>query len=306
MSEIPVAPADLDDPRLRYWVQGARPHTLKLIVAPLIVGLALAWHLTGQIALLPSLAALASALLIQIATNIANDAADGARGLDGPGRLGPPRITGLGLLSPAEMRQGALIATAGAMLFGLVCAWFGGWPILLAGLASIAAGWAYSYGPRPISMSPFGEVFVIAFFGLVATAGMLWLAGRVFAPSALALGLAIGLPAAAVLTVNNHRDRHQDALNGRRTIPILIGEPRTHAFYAAELVAAPLIAAAALWPLRPAGAVLVLAALPLALWLARDLARTPISVRLNRCLANTARFQVVLAGLIALALAGLP
>lgn len=304
MSEVPARPADLGEARLRYWVQGARPQTLMLIVSPMLAGVAYAYALAGRIAVLPVLAAFCSALLIQIATNLANDAADGAKGLDGAGRLGPPRITGSGLMSPAEMQAGAVFASLGAVLFGLVCVWSGGWPIISIGVASLAAGWLYSYGPRPISATPLGEIFVTLFFGIIATAGMVWLAaGRVDA-AALLLGLAIGLPAAAVLTVNNHRDRHQDRLNGRRTLAILIGEIWTLRLYAALLLLAPCCAALALLPLSPMGALLTLALMPVALLLARELSALRIGSALNLALANTARFQLALAVLVSLILVG--
>lgn len=304
MSEVPARPGDLAETRLRYWVEGARPQTLKLIVAPMLVGVAYAYSLAGRIAVLPVLAAFVSALLIQVATNLANDAADGARGHDGAGRLGPPRITGSGLMTPAETQAGAILASLGAALFGLVAVWSGGWPIVGIGVASLAAGWLYSYGPRPIAATPLGEVFVIVFFGVVATSGMVWLAiGRLDA-TALALGLAIGLPAAAVLTVNNHRDRHQDRLNGRRTLAILIGEAKTRHLYAALLLASPALLALALLGTGRWGASLMLLALPVAVLLARDLGRTPIGVRLNLCLANTAKFQLGLAVLASLILVG--
>jgi 1,4-dihydroxy-2-naphthoate octaprenyltransferase len=219
--------------RALLWVRGARPRTLFISLAPILVGFAQASTLTDNLAVLPVFAAAIAALAIQIATNLANDAADGARGGDGPGRLGPERLTGAGLMPAATVAAGALAATLVAVLFGAVAIWHGGWPILAIGVAALLAGWGYSYGPRPISASPLGEVFVVLFFGVAAVVGTVWLgAGRVDATT-LVLGVAIGLPAAAVLTANNHRDRIEDARNGRRTLAILIGEKRTVALYKA-------------------------------------------------------------------------
>lgn len=284
------------------WLRGARPRTLFISFAPILVGFAHATTLTPVVAKLPVFAAAISALAIQIATNLANDAADGARGGDGPARLGPQRLTGARLMPASTVAGGALAATLIAALFGAIAVFHGGWPILAIGVASLLAGWGYSYGPRPISASPLGEIFVVLFFGVAAVTGTVWLgAGRVD-PTTLLLGLAIGLPAAAVLTVNNHRDRVEDAGNGRRTLAIRLGPERTVALYAGELVAASLIAAVALAPLTMIGAGVVAASAVGALLLARRLAATPVGRAINLRLADTARFQAILALLVALVL----
>ncbi len=287
---------------LGLWIRAVRPRTLTISVAPILVGVAHAAAGFGRVALVPVAAATLSALAIQIATNLANDAADGERGLDGPRRLGPERVTGARLMSAGDVRRGAVVATLVAIVAGLVAVASGGLPILLIGIASVLAAWAYSNGPRPISGTPFGEIFVVAYFGVAAVVGIEWLAaGAVVWDSAL-LGIAVGLPAAGVLTVNNHRDRVEDERNGRRTLAILAGERGAAAIYAAELLAAVALAAVAVG--SALGALIVgLAAVP-AVVLAVKLARMPIGRELNGRLGATAGFQLLLAGLIAAALLG--
>lgn len=290
--------------RFGLWVRAARPRTLSLSVAPILVGVAHAHATFGRLAWTPVLAATLSALAIQIATNLANDAADGARGLDGPRRLGPQRMTGSGLMSADEVRRGAIVATLLAVGSGLVAVAFGGLPILLIGVASIIAAWAYSNGPRPISGTPLGELFVVAYFGVAAVCGIEWLAAARVSPVAVLLGVAIGLPAAAVLTVNNHRDRVEDARNGRRTLAILLGARGAIALYAGELLGAVALAAATV--ATPAAAVAIgLLAVP-AVVAARRLAALPIGRALNDRLGATTGFQLLLAAAIAFVhLAGL-
>lgn len=298
MSDLTLAPSG----RLGLWIRAVRPRTLTISLAPILVALAEAHAAAGRIAWMPVVAATIAALAIQIATNLANDATDGERGLDGPRRLGPTRMTGSGLMSAAEVRRGAIVATLIAALCGLVAVWYGGVPILLIGIASIAAAWAYSGGPRPISGTPLGEIFVVACFGVAAVVGIEWLAVRMVTVHAVLVGVAIGLPAAAVLTVNNHRDRVEDEANGRRTLAILLGPGRTVALYAAETVGAVLLAAS----LAPdgRGAALVALALAPASLIAWRLTRVPIGRALNAHLGATAGFQMVLAILMAMALGG--
>jgi 1,4-dihydroxy-2-naphthoate octaprenyltransferase len=139
---------------------------------------------------------------------------------------------------------------------------------------------------------------------VAAVAGIEWLAAAAIAPSALVLGVAIGLPAAAVLTVNNHRDRVEDARNGRRTLAILLGERRSKALYAAELVGAVALGAVAVASQGTAATFLVAACVVQALVLAVKLARMPVDRALNGRLAATAGFQTMLAMVIAVALIG--
>ena len=290
--------------RLGLWIRAVRPRTLSISLAPIVVGVAHAWAIFGRVAILPVVAATISALAIQIATNLANDAADGERGHDGPARLGPERVTGTRLMSAGEVKRGAIVATAVAALFGLVAVIHGGAPILMIGLASILAGWAYSNGPLPISATPTGEFFVVACFGVAAVVGIEWLASDAVGAAAVTLGIAIGLPAAAVLTVNNHRDRVEDARNGRRTLAILVGERGSHLLYGFELVAAVGIAATVVAPGGVAVTLLVAACGVPAVVLAVKLARMPVGRDLNGRLAATAGFQTMLAMVIAVALIG--
>lgn len=275
-------------PRAVLWVIAARFKTVSLSLMPVLAG---SWLAAGQGGWRPdvAVAAMLAAAAIQIGTNLWNDAADAARGVDRDDRLGPPRMTALGLLDGAMVRRGALAAFGVAVLAGLYLVGIGGWPIVLIGLASLAFGYLYSMGPVPMSGLPFGEALVILFFGLVAVSGTAWLQGVApFTPQTLALGLVIGFPAAAVLMLNNHRDRAQDARAGRRTLAILLGERGARLVYFALLLAG-LGIAAAFWP----GLTLIPAA-AMALWLGHAMWHWPVSTRLNRLLAQTAGYQILL------------
>jgi 1,4-dihydroxy-2-naphthoate octaprenyltransferase len=138
-------------------------------------------------------------MFIQLGTNMHNDAVDSERGGDGPDRVGPPRVTAMGLLSASNVKRGAAACFTMAATMGLYLVLVGGWPILLLGVLSIVAGWAYNGGPLPIAYTPLGEIFVIAFFGVGAVGGTYWLCTDYLGPAAVAAGLALGLLAAAVL-----------------------------------------------------------------------------------------------------------
>ena len=142
-----------------------------MAAVPVAVGGALAWSLGSGVDHLTFAVTMACAILIQIGTNLFNDASDGLRGADGPDRLGPLRITGAGLATARQVRRAALTCFVLALAAGLYLVTVGGMFILVIGLASLAAGYAYSSGPRPLSYGPWGEAYVVGFFGIIAVAG---------------------------------------------------------------------------------------------------------------------------------------
>ncbi|PPQ40253.1 1,4-dihydroxy-2-naphthoate prenyltransferase [Rhodoblastus acidophilus] len=287
-------------PLFSTWIGAMRPRTLTMALAPVLVGAALAWLVAGKTHLAATLVAMLSAGCIQIATNLFNDAKDFERGGDGPDRLGPVRAAASGLLEPAAIKRAAVGAFALAACGGVYLIAVGGWPILLLGLASIVSGWAYTGGPWPISYSPFGEIFVIAFFGLAAVCGTYWLCAGELALAPVLAGCAVGLFAAGVLMVNNFRDAAADARVGRRTLAIVAGPARARWLFAAMMLApfallAPLAGAA-----PPNHMVVALGALPLAAMQARRLFVERPGPGLNGLLAQTAQTQALFSVLLCL------
>jgi len=284
------------------WIMAARPRTLALSMTPVCVGTALAYATAVQIRWPAVFAALLGSILIQIGTNLHNDASDSEKGGDGPDRIGPMRVTSSGLLSVVTVKRGAILLFAGAALIGLYLVAVGGWPILLLGLASIGAGWAYTGGPRPIAYTPFGELVVVAFFGLGAVCGTYWLSAASLSVAAAEAGLMLGVIAAAILLVNNHRDVAEDRRVGRRTLAIVAGPHLTVAIYA-TLVLSPFALLPLLRSATTHGLVwLPLAALPAAVALARDLANEPSGRGLNVILFRTVQLQVLFTALLCVGL----
>ena len=279
------------------WWKAARPRTLSLAAVPVVVGVALAHH--DGVELKPGifLLTLGAALLIQAATNLLNDAEDAGRGNDGPDRLGPQRVTGSGLATPRAVKRAATLLFALALLAGIALVVAGGWPILALGLAALLAGWAYSGGPRPLSHTPYGEVFVVGFFGVAAVVGTFYLQAGHDTSEAWITGLALGLHAAAVLIMNNIRDREADTRAGRRTLAILLGRPRALAVYRGLMLLPFLL----LWlALGISGVGLAWIALPVCAWLAWRVGAQVGGPAMNRQMALTAAAQLLLGGLLAL------
>ena len=208
--------------KVEVWLLAARPKTLPAAAAPVVVGTAVA--ISEQVfSLLPALAALLGALFIQIGTNFANDVFDFKKGADTTERLGPMRVTQVGLLTPRQVMMGMWLTFGLASVAGLYLIWIGGWPIVAIGVLSIISGIAYTGGPFPLGYKGLGDLFVFIFFGLVAVCGTYYVQAGSVTMSALALGVAVGALSVAILTVNNLRDVDNDRRAGKRTLVVRMG-----------------------------------------------------------------------------------
>lgn len=283
------------------WLTAARPATLSASVAPVLVGTAAGVRDAGFRPVVFA-AALTAALLIQVATNLANDVFDHQRGADTAERLGPVRVTQSGLLSPQQVRLGAYATFAAAAFIGLYLVYVGGWPILAIGAASIVAGLAYTGGPWPLGYHGLGDLFVFLFFGLAAVLGSCYLqAGRLNSTAAVA-AVPVGMTVTAILVVNNLRDIETDRRSGKRTLAVRLGD-RTTRWQYATLVTAPyafLLAIIALtaspWP------ALAVSTLPMGLFLACSVLSGARGRDLNPVLKRTAQLHLAYGALLALGL----
>ena len=312
MSEVAIA-IDVRPGSFRAWVLACRPATLTAALAPVLVGTAVAYA-AGGARPGPALAALLGAVLIQIATNFANDVFDHEKGADTHERLGPTRATQSGLLSARQVRAGMLVTIALTIPVGLYLAAVGGPTIVAIGIASILSGVAYTGGPYPLGYHGLGDVFVFVFFGLVAVCGTAFVQLLAVPPLAWLASVPVGAIATAVLVVNNVRDRDTDVRAGKRTLAVRLGRRAGVVEYALLFAAAYAVPAAlALAPVRawalpghPADAapwmLLPLITLPVAIRLTRTLATTD-GRPLNACLAATAKLLLAFSVLFAAGLA---
>ena len=274
------------------WVLAARPKTLPAALAPVLVGTAVAYGVGGFRAG-PALAAALGALLLQVGSNLANDVYDFERGADREGRTGPLRVTQAGLLTPGQVRAGMAVVFGAAILVGLYLTAVAGWPVIVIGLAAIAAAIAYTGGPYPLGYNGLGELFVLLFFGFAAVCGTAFVQAGYVPAQAWPAGFAAGCLTTAILVVNNVRDIEQDRISGKRTLPVRFGREWGVAEFIALVAVSFLVPSALVAAGRaPRTLLLVLVAVPLAVPLVRSL-REERGPALNRTLAGTARLLLV-------------
>jgi len=209
---------------LEAWQIAVRTRTLWIATVPVFVGTSLAYLSSGRVDVLFASLALVASILLQAIANLQNDVGYTARGGETGTRVGLPRATSSGLLTPREVRLAIVLAVAATILIGLplVARW--GIPVLVMGLASVAAALGYMGGPRPIAYTPLGELLVFIFFGLIAVAGSGYIqlgvvtaamlvagAALVQRPSPLTTGLLVAVTALSVTANFGDRQRADTA-----------------------------------------------------------------------------------------------
>ncbi|MDE0035175.1 MAG: 1,4-dihydroxy-2-naphthoate polyprenyltransferase [Deltaproteobacteria bacterium] len=219
------------------WILAARPKTLWASISPVVIGIAMAFG-DGGFHAPAALVALACSVLIQVATNFANDLFDYEKGADTEARQGPMRVTQAGLVTPGMMKRGIFAVLMLTLLGGLYLIWRGGWPAALIGVLSVTAGLLYTGGPRPLGYLGLGDLFVLIFFGPVAVAGTYYVQALTVNATVIIAGLAPGLLSVAILAVNNLRDADEDRRTGKRTLAVRFGPGFTRAEYIIAVVVA--------------------------------------------------------------------
>jgi len=277
------------------WILGARPRTLPAAIAPVLVASSLAG---GEFNWLRAALALKVSLWLQIGVNFANDFSDGVKGSD-ENRIGPMRLVASGLATARSVKLAAFISFSIASMCGLWLAIMTSPILIIVGVISIAAAWSYTGGRKPYGYSGFGEISVFIFFGLVATVGSYYVQTEKITAMSFIVAVPMGALACAILAINNLRDLTQDALVGKKTLAVRIGDMAARRAFVALLVIAH---TAAIATFRPA-AFLTLFIAPLTFSLARQVMSGVSGANLIPLLGKTGKLQLIFALLFAAALA---
>lgn len=299
-----AAPAPAAPPSgIKKWLMAIRVPTLPAAVVPVLVGSATALGTDAAVFKpIAFVAALLASLLIQIGTNLANDYFDHQKGADTHERLGPVRVTQSGLIPPATVRNAMILCFALAALCGVYLIMVGGWPILVIGVLSIAAGILYTGGPFPLGYNGLGDVFTFIFFGVVAVMGTDYLHTEQFRGVAFLASLPVAMLVTAIIVVNNLRDAPTDRKAGKRTLAVIFGERFARTEYALLVIGAFLILPVVwMWGGASPFSMLAWLSAPLAMPLL-DAVGKDHGKALNAALRGTARLHMLFGALLALGL----
>lgn len=223
---------------MKHWLHAFRLRTLPLAMSSIITGSALAvFHHAFQWPVF--VLALVTAILLQVLSNLANDLGDHLHGTDNEVRVGPQRAVQSGAISTVAMKRAMWICGSLSFISGIALIVIAlGLSIitlvfLLIGLLAIGAAVKYTFGSNPYGYAGFGDISVLLFFGFVGVIGTYYLHTASFSAATVLPAIGIGLLSTAMLNLNNMRDIHGDAGNGKRTLVVRMGSARAKGYHAA-------------------------------------------------------------------------
>jgi hypothetical protein len=190
-------------------------HTFPTAAAPVIVAIGLAYH-DGVFAPIPALVAFLAGWLIQFAGVVTDNYENLVQQPED--REHPELVNAVksGLLTLSGLRTTILVCYGLALVAGVHLVTVGGAPVVVIGLASILASWAYSAGPWPVGRHGWADPLFFVFFGIVSVMGTYyvqaaavngtanWAQGFPF--TAFAVSLPIGALITNILIIDDIRD----------------------------------------------------------------------------------------------------
>lgn len=216
--------------KLRAWFSAARLRTLPLSISGILTAGGAAM-LAEQFDITILILAILTTLGFQVLSNFANDYGDGVKGTDNKDRVGPARAMQSGLLTAKELKYGMIVTSFITLFLAslLIFIAFGNENFILSlvffnlGIAAIVAAITYTVGKNAYGYRALGDVFVFLFFGLVGVMGCYFLFTQTLTSFVALPAITIGLLSAAVLNLNNMRDRVEDKKVNKNTLAVVLG-----------------------------------------------------------------------------------
>lgn len=267
------------------WLQTSRVKSLLISTISVATGAAVAaWERHTSAALV---LAWMAAVAAQAGTNLINVSFNYKAGdLLAPGALADPLGSSApvrsGLLTPQQVRRGALLCFAASVACGAALAWLVDPRLLWLGIPGLLAGYYYAAPPVRLAYLGLGVITVFVFMGPVMVAGSYSVASARVSSGAWAAAIAVGLTAAAVMHVNDLRDYAGDVAHGKQTLSTILGRSGASWLMAAMLGGAyAAIAAAVALRMLPLASLVVLLSAPMAARMTRLVFVERDPVRLN-------------------------
>ena len=207
-------------------------HTLPTAIAPALVAIGLAHH-DGVFAAGPAALAFMAGWLIQFGGLVTDNYENLRREPDDREHPELVQAVASGLVSLAILRA-TIVATYGlAVIVGFALLAMAGWPVIVIGVLSILASWAYSAGPWPVGRHGCADPLFFLFFGTMSVIGAYYVqATTVLGPehwrqalplTAVAASLPVGALITDILIIDDIRDRDFDVVKGKNTIAVRFG-----------------------------------------------------------------------------------
>lgn len=215
-----------------------RPKFYTASVLPVLVGTAWAAAAHHSFDGLLFTLAIVATVLAHGATNVYNDVTDDASGNDpsNVGRIYPytggSRFIQNGVLSREAMFRLAMVLGLAALAIGVWMTFVRGIGVMVLGLLGLAIGWLYSKPGIQLAGRGVGEFATAVGLGALPAIGATWLQSGVVDGGIVLLATCVSVWVALILLVNEVPDSASDALVGKRTLAVRLGEGGVRVLYA--------------------------------------------------------------------------
>lgn len=261
---------------LRTWLLAVRPWAYSASIAPVALGTALVFY-SGHIICWPLFfLTLIGVVCFHTAANLLNDCFDHRRGLDTEVYPMSGAIV-RGLLGENQVVRAALIFAAIGTACGLALVYACGWIILLLGVLGAGLVFGYTRSGFCFKYAGLGDSAIFIAFGVLPVFGTYWVQTQTFSWLPIMWSLPLVSFTVGILHANNWRDISSDTIKTCRTMASILGQQGSKVYYRILIIGPFVLVFVYLFlarathrpQLAPLTSLLVLAALPMAIKLAK-------------------------------------
>ncbi|MBI4618590.1 MAG: 1,4-dihydroxy-2-naphthoate octaprenyltransferase [Desulfobacterales bacterium] len=215
-----------DREKVKAWIQASRPPFFIATLIPLTIGWILAAH-KGDWHIRRFLLVILGALMVHLATNLANDYFDHLQGTDAGESIGGSRVIQEGKISPNALAGAIVLAYSLASLVAFyLMITLNLWAMLPLLLLALFSSIFYVAPPIRYGYRGLGELFVGINMGPTMVVGTYWVIAGKPGWEPFYISLTVGLMVAAILYYQSLPDMKTDAAAGKNTLAVLLGKKR--------------------------------------------------------------------------------
>jgi len=222
---------------LTTWIMATRPQFFTVIILPIALGTAIAWHSQKVFLPLYFCLSLLAGILIHASINVLNDYFDHLNKSDEFNETpltpfaGGSRMIQKGIFSAAETYRYGMLLLIMAVSIGLFLVWARGLTLLWIGLIGVLSGYFYSAPPFSFQSRGLGEILVGLNFGILAVLGAYYVQTQTLTLVAVIAALPLAILVMAILYINEFPDYAADKEAGKKTLIVRLGKVRARPIY---------------------------------------------------------------------------
>ena len=222
---------------LSTWIMATRPQFFTVIVLPIILGTAIAWHSQGTFLPFYFGLSLLAGIFTHASINVLNDYFDHLNKTDDLNQTpltpfaGGSRMIQKGILTATETYRFGLLLLIIAVSIGLFLVWARGLSLLWIGVIGILSGYFYSAPPFSLQSRGLGELLVGLNFGILAVLGAYYVQTQTLSLASLIAALPLTGLVAAILYINEFPDYVADKQAGKNTLIVRLGQMQARPIY---------------------------------------------------------------------------